>query len=128
MQKSGLEETTSQEAPPENAPTPQQCTSPTAAYKLQKDKLQRLPPQPFEKPLIPTLVDSSSNELATQPQQIAEDSQASSSVHTNSNPQKQIFSPQKNTTDSETEIPTPKLRSRRARPIRVKQYPDMIYY
>jgi len=128
LQKSGLEETTSQEAPPENAPTPQQCTSPTAAYKLQKDKLQRLPPQPFEKPLIPTLVDSSSNELATQPQQIAEDSQASSSVHTNSNPQKQIFSPQKNTTDSETEIPTPKLRSRRARPIRVKQYPDMIYY
>jgi len=128
LQNPGLEETTPQEAPPEDAPTPQQCTSPTAAYKLQKDKLQRLPPQPFEQPPIPTLVDSSSNELATQPQQIAEDSQVSPSVHTDSNPQKQIFSPQKHTTDSEIETPTPQLRSRRARPLHVKQHPDMIYY
>jgi len=41
LQNPGLDETIPQEAPPEDAPTPQQCTSPTAAYKLQKDKLQR---------------------------------------------------------------------------------------
>ena len=128
MQNPGLEETTPQEAPPEDAPTPQQCTSPTEAYKLQKDKLQRLPPQPFEQPPIPTLVDSSSNELATQPQQIAEDSQASPSIHTDSNPQKQIFSLPRHTTDREIEAPTPQLRSRRARPIHVKRHPEMIYF
>ena len=128
MQSPGLEETTPQEAPPEDAPTPQQCTSPTEAYKRQKDKLQQLPPQPFEQPPIPKLVDNSPNALSTPPPQSAEDSQVSSSVHTDHNPQKQFLSQQKHTTDSEIEIPTPPLRSRRARSIHVKRHPDMIYY
>ena len=128
MQNPGLEEITPPEAPPEDAPTSQQCTSPTEAYKLQKDKLQRLPPQPFEQPLIPKLVDSSSNELSTQPQPITVDSQVSPNTHNKSNPQKLAASPKKHTTDSGIETPTPQLRSRRARPIHVKRHPDMIYY
>jgi len=128
LQNPGLEETIPQEAPPEDAPTPQQCTTPTEAYKLQEDKLQRLPPQPFEQPPIPKLVESSSNELSTQPQQIIADPQVSPNIHTDSNPQKQSFPPPKHTTDIQIETPTPQLRSRRARPIHVKRHPDMIYY
>ena len=128
MQNPGLEEKTPQEAPPEDAPTLQQCTSPTEAYKRQKDKLQRLPPQPFEQPPIPKLVDSSSNALSTPPQQIAEDSQVSPKTHTKSKAKKLSSLPQKHTTDTRIETPTPQLRSRRARPIHVKRHPDMIYY
>jgi len=122
LQNPGLEETKLQEAPPEDAPTQQQCTSPTEAYKLQKDKLQRLPPQPFERPPTPKLVNDSSNELPTQPQQIAIDLQVSPRAHTKPS------SPPRHIIHSELDTPTPQLRSRRARPIHVKRHPDMIYY
>ena len=128
LQKSGLEETTSQEASPEDAPPAPPHTSPTDIYKKQKDNLQRLPPQSFEQPPIPTLGDSPSKELVPQQQPITEDSQVSYTTNTKSNPDKLASVPRSHMTNSETEIPTPQLRSRRARPIRVKQYPDMIYY
>ena len=128
MQNPGLEEKTPQEAPPEDAPTLQQCTSPTEAYKRQKDKLQRLPPQPFEQPPIPKLVDSSSNALSTPTPQISKDLQVSPKTYTKSETKKLSTLPQKRTSDSETETPTPQLRSRRARPIHAKHHPDMIYY
>jgi len=125
LQNPGLEETTSQEASPEDAPTAPPHTSPTDIYKKQKDNLQRLPPQPFEQPPIPTLGDSPSKEIVTQQQSLTEDSQVS---YTKSNPENLASLPRPHRTNSETEIPTPKLRSRRVRPIRVKQHPDMIYY
>ena len=123
MQKSGLEETTLQEAPTEDASPVPPHTSPTDIYKKQKNTLQRLLPQPFEQPPIPTLGDSPSKELVPQPKLITENSQVS--TNEKSTPDKL---PQPHRTNNETEIPTPKLRSRRARPIRVKQLPDMIYY
>jgi len=128
LQKSGLEETASQEAPTEDAPPAPPHTSPTDIYKKQKDNLQRLPPQPFEQPPIPTLGDSPSKELVSQQKPITENSQVSYTTNTKSKPDKLALLPQPHRTNSETEIPTPKLRSRRARPIRVKQHPDMIYY
>jgi len=128
LQKSGLEETTSQEAPPEDALPAPPHTSPTDIYKKQKDNLQRLPPQPFEQPPILTLGDSPSKELVLQQKPITEDSPVSYSTNEKSNPDKVALLPQPHRTNSQTEIPTPKLRSRRARPIRVKQFPDMIYY
>jgi len=128
LQKSGLEETASQEAPTENAPPAPPHTSPTDIYKKQKDNLQRLPPQPFEQPPIPTLGDSPSKELVSQQKPITENSQVSYTTNTKSKTDKLALLPQPHRTNSETEIPTPKLRSRRARPIRVKQHPDMIYY
>jgi len=128
LQKSGLEEPTSQEASPEDAPPAPPHTSPTDIYKKQKDNLQRLPPQPFEQPPTPTLGDSPSKDIVTQQQSLTEDSQVSYTTNTKSNPENLASLPRPHRTNSETEIPTPKLRSRRARPIRVKQHPDMIYY
>ena len=128
LQKSGLEEITPQEAPPEDAPPVPPHTSPTEIYKKQKDTLQWLPPQPFEQLPIPTLGDSPSKELVPQQQPITEDSQVSYTTNTKFNLDKLALLPRPHRTNSETEIPTPKLRSRRARPIRVKQHPDMIYY
>jgi len=128
LQNPGLEETTSQEASPEDAPTDPPHTSPTDIYKKQKDNLQRLPPQPFEQPLIPTLGDSPSKEIVTQQQSLTEDSHVSDTTNTKSKLENLASLPRQHKTSSETEIPTPKLRSRRARPIRVKQHTDMIYY
>jgi len=128
LQKSGLEETTLQEAPTEDAlPAPPQ-TSPTDIYKKQKDNLQRLPPQPFEQPPILTLGDSPSNELVTQQKANTDDLQASHPTNEKSKSDKLTSVPQPHKANNEIETPTPKLRSRRARPIRVKQFPDMIYY
>ena len=128
MQKSGLEETTSQEAPTEDAPPAPPHTSPTDIYKKQKDNVQRLPLQPFEQPPILTLGESPSKELVPQQKPITEDPPVSYSTKKKSNPDELALLPQPHRTNSQTEIPTPKLRSRRARPIRVKQLPDMIYY
>ena len=93
---------------------------------LLNDKLQRLPPpQPFEQSPIPTLVNSSSN---TSPQQITVDSQVSPKTHIKSKAKKLSSLPQKHTTDTKTETPTPQLRSRRARPLHATHHLDMIYY
>jgi len=128
LQNHGLEETTPQEASPEDAPTASLHTSPTAIYRKQKDNLQRLPPQPFEQPPIPTLGDSLSTETTIQKQSITEDSQVSDTTNTKSKLENLASLPRQHRTNSETEIPTPNLRSRRARPIRVKQHTDMVYY
>ena len=128
MQKSGLEETTSQEAPTEDAPPAPPHTSPTDIYKKQKDNIQRLPLQPFEQPPILTLGESPSKEIVPQQKPITADSPVSYSTKEKFNPDKLALLPQPHRKNSQTEIPTPKLRSRRARPIRVKQLPDMIYY
>jgi len=128
LQNTGLESTTLQEAPPEDAPQTNQYTSPTQAYKLQKEQLQRLPLQPFEQPPIPTLTDDLNSELLLQPYDTSEKLQVSSNTPTQSKPHRQNLSSRKQLTDNETENPTPQLRSRRTRPINVKRYSDMIYY
>jgi len=128
LQKSGLEETTSQEASTEDALPAPTHTSPTEIYKKQKDDIQRLPLQPFVRPPIVTLGDSPSKESAPQQKLVTENLPVSYSTNEKSNPNKLALLPQTHRTNSQTENPTPKLRSRRARPIRVKQLPDMIYY
>ena len=128
MQNPGLEETTQQEASPEDALTKSPHTSPTATYNKQKDNLHRLPLQPFEQPQIPTSGDSPSKEIITQQQSLTENSHVLDATNTKSKPENLTSPSQPHRTNSEAETPTPKLRSRRARPIRAKQHTDMIYY
>ena len=123
LQNPGLEETTQQEASPEDALTKSPHTSPTATYNKQKDNLHRLPLQPFEQPQIPTSGDSPSNEIVKQKQSFTENSHVLDATNTRSKPEN--LTP---LTNSDAETPTPKLRSQRARPIRAKQHTDMIYY
>ena len=123
MQNTGLEESTSQEAPTEDAQIKSPYTSPTKIYNKLKDNLQRLPLQPFIQPQIPTSGDGPSNETKKQPQSNSENAHASDVTETKSKTEN--LTP---LTNSEIEIPTPKLRSRRARPIRANQDADMIYY
>jgi len=124
----GLDEITRQEASHEDALTKLPHTSPTAIYNKQKDNLQRLPLQPFQQPQIPTLRDSPSNEIAKQQQSLTENSHVLDATNTKSKPENLTPLSQPQETNSDAETPTPKLRSRRARPIRAKQHIDMIYY
>jgi len=128
LQNLGLEETTPQEAPTEDALTMSPQASPTAIYNKQKDNLQRLPLQPFEQPQILTTGDSPSNETVKQQQLLTENSHVLDATNTKSKLENLTPLLQPQTTSSEVENPTPKLRSRRARPIRAKQHTDMIYY
>ena len=120
MQNTGLEESTSQEAPKKDAQIKSPNTSPTKIYNKLKDNLQRLP---LIQPQIPTSCDGPSNETEKQPQSNTENAHASDVTETKSKTEN--LTP---LTNNEIEKPTPKLRSRRARPIRAKQDADMIYY
>jgi len=128
LQNTGLEEPTPQEASIEDAQTKSPHTSPTAIYNKLKDNLQRLPSQPFIQPQIPTSGDSPSNEIKKQQQSITDNSHVLDVTKIKSKTENLKSPLQPQITNSETERPTPKLRSRRARPIRVKQHTDMIYY
>jgi len=123
LQNTGLEESTSQEAPTEDAHIKSPYTSSTKSYNKLKDNLQRLPLQPFIQPQIPTSGDGPSNETEKQPQSNTENAYASDVTETKSKTENLT-----SLTNSEIQRPTPKLRSRRARPIRAKQDADMIYY
>jgi len=123
LQNTGLEKSTSQEAPTKDAQIKSPNTSPTKIYNKLKDTLQELPLQPFIQPQIATSGDGPSDETEKQPQSNTENAQASDVTETKSKIEN--LTP---LTNNEIEKPTPKLRSRRARPIRAKQDADMIYY
>jgi len=126
LQNPGLELKTIREAPPEDAPENEQCTSPTQAYK-QKNQLQRLPPKSFIQPEIPKLAEDSQSALPTQPHEPQDDLQVSSrTIQAPTTTTRTSLSSKHDITTIEN--PTPQLRSRRARPIHVKRNPDMIYY
>jgi len=128
LQNPGLELRTIREAPPEDAPENDQCTSPTQAYKQQKDQLHWLPPKPFIQPEIPKLAEDPQSALPTQPHEHQDDLQVSSRTIHDPNTIKPSSLSSKHATTNEIENPTPQLRSRRARPIHVKRDPDMLYY
>jgi len=128
VQNPGLELKTIREAPPEDAPENEQCTSPTQAYKQQKNQLQWLPPKPFIQPEIPKLAEDSQSALPTQPHEPQDDLQVSSRTIQDPITTARTSLLSKHDTTNEIENPTPQLRSRRARPIHVKRDPDMLYY
>jgi len=128
LQNPGLESKTIRGAPPEDAPKNNQCTSPTQAYKQQKDQLQRLPPKPFIQPEIPKLAEDPQSALPTQPHEPQDDLQVSSRTIQDPNTIKRSSLSSKHDTTNEIENPTPQLRSRRARPIHIKRDSDMLYY
>jgi len=123
LQNTGLEKSTPQEAPTEDAQIKSPNTSPTKIYNKLKDNLQTLPLQPFIQPQIATSGDGPSDETEKQSQSNTENAHAPDVTETKSKTEN--LTP---LTISEIERPTPKLRSRRARPIRPKQDADMIYY
>jgi len=108
LQNTGLEEPTPQEAPTEDAQIKSPHTSPTAIYNKLKDNLQRLPPQPFKQPQIPTSGDSPSNEIEKQQQSITDNSHVLDVTKTKSKTENSTP-----LTNSEMESPTPNLRSRK---------------